>query len=146
VKLNIMIVDKSPSVLVGFKRAFKEDPYHLYWFQNPHEALEKIRDREFAVAVVAEQTLPETRGIEFFKEVRKRSPDTVRILVDGHLGIKEEIEAKNLGYVYRFVNKPLEGQEFKEIISFAVAQHKTNNGTREVCLQYNGREVNEATG
>ena len=53
---------------------------------------------------------------EFLQKVKERSPDTVRIILSAHADVTIAIEAINKGEIYRFLAKPWNGQNLKEII------------------------------
>ena len=50
-KPNIMFVDDSISVLESLRWIFMDEPYHVFAFDNPLEALNAIRAKDFAVVV-----------------------------------------------------------------------------------------------
>ena len=50
-KYSIMFVDESVVVLESFRWVFKGEPYYLFTFDNPLDALGVIETVEFTVAV-----------------------------------------------------------------------------------------------
>ncbi len=70
-KSNIMFVDDSISVLESLRWIFMDEPYYLFAFDSPLDALSVIKSLEFAV-VVADQSMPEMAGIEFLEKVKQR--------------------------------------------------------------------------
>ena len=72
---------------------------------GPIAALELVDKQEYAV-VVSDLRMPDKDGVEFLSEVRKRSPDTVRIMLTGHADLEASIAAVNEGRVFRFLTKP----------------------------------------
>ncbi len=65
-KPYIMFVDDSFSVHKSIKWIFRDEPYYLFAFASPLDALSVIDSQEFSV-VVADQSMVEMDGIEFFK-------------------------------------------------------------------------------
>ena len=62
-KFNIMIVDDSISVLETLQWLLKEEPYYLFAFDNPLDALKVIKTLEWAV-VVAGRSIRKMDGLE----------------------------------------------------------------------------------
>ena len=72
-KPNITFVINSISVREDLQWLFKDEPYYLFGFDDPFDALSVIKSFEWAV-VVADQTMKKMDGLEFLKKVRKNSP------------------------------------------------------------------------
>ena len=87
-KPNIMFVDDSISVLKSLKWIFMDEPYHFFPFVSPLKALKAIDSKEFAVVVV-DQSMPEIDGLEFLKKVKRRSPDTVGMVMSGFVNPRQ---------------------------------------------------------
>ena len=124
-KPNIMFVDDSINVLESFRWIFKDEPYNVFAFDNPLEALNAIRVKEFAV-VVADQSMSEMDGIEFLGKVRQRSPDTAGIIMYGFV---EPNTASN-PTINQFVKKPLDNDEIKQAVAIAIARYEINVQSR----------------
>jgi len=98
--INIMFVDGAACVHEAVKWVLKDEPYHLITFKDPLEALRAIEEEEFAV-VIADQVLPEMSGIDFLRRVKKRSPNTMGIIMTAFVETKSAIVAIRCGYVCR---------------------------------------------
>lgn len=72
-KFNIMIVDDSKSVLETLQWLLMDEPYYLFAFDSPLDALKVIKTLEWAV-VVAGRSIRKMDGFEFLKRVRAESP------------------------------------------------------------------------
>jgi DNA-binding NtrC family response regulator len=128
-KSNIMFVDDSMSVLESLRWIFMDEPYYLFAFDSPLDALSVIKSLEFAV-VVADQSMPEMAGIEFLKKVKQRSPDTERMIMYGFVEPETVSNAMNRGVVNRFIEKPLDINEIKQSVAIAIAQYEINVESR----------------
>ncbi|MDH4206600.1 MAG: response regulator [Desulfobacteraceae bacterium] len=129
-KFNIMIVDDSKSVLESLQWLFMDEPYYLFTFDNPFEALKVIRSLEWAV-VVSDRSIPKMGGLEFLKRVRADSPHTMGIIMTDDNEITRELDTSYSECVYRFVKKPLKKNEIKQAVKMAIAYYKTNVGSKE---------------
>ena len=79
-KFNVMFVDDSMSFLESLQWLFKDEPYYLFTFDNPLDALKVIGTLEWAV-VVADRSIQKMGGLEFLKRVRADSPRTMGIIM-----------------------------------------------------------------
>jgi DNA-binding NtrC family response regulator len=128
-KFNIMFVDDSISVLESLQWVFKDEPYYLFSFNNPFDALNVIKTLEWAV-VVAEQSMQKMDGLEFLKRVRAHSPHTMGIIMTGYTEMKKETEKLYSGCICQFVNKPLDNLEIKQALRAAIADYEVNAGIK----------------
>ena len=129
-KFNVMIVADSKSVLEYLRQLFMDEPYYLFTFDNPLDALKVIRTLEWAV-VVADRSIPKISGLEFLKKIRADSPHTMGIMMCDDKEITGELDTSDSECVYRFVKKPLMKKEIKQAVKTAIACYETNIGSKE---------------
>jgi DNA-binding NtrC family response regulator len=129
-KPNIMFVDDSISVREALQLLFKDEPYNLFAFDSPHDALSVIKSLEWAV-FVADQTMQRMDGLEFLERVRIISPYTMGIIMTNDNEIKENLEVLYSGNDYRFVKKPLDSDEIRQAVKEAIAQYEINTLSKE---------------
>ncbi|MCG8473389.1 MAG: response regulator [Desulfobacterales bacterium] len=109
---KVVFLDDELSILESISRVFRNEPYKVYTFSTPSEALEKIHVIEPAV-VVSDRMMPEMDGSEFLSKIRVRWPSIVRIMLTGHSDIDATINVINKGHIFRFINKPWSKAELK---------------------------------
>jgi len=129
-KFNILIVDDSKSVLETLQWFLMDEPYYLFAFDNPLDALKVIKTLEWAV-VVAGRSIRKMDGLEFLKRVRADSPHTTGIIMTDDNEITGELDTSYSEWVYRFVKKPLKRNEIKQAVKMAIAHYETNVGSKE---------------
>ena len=140
-KPNIMFVDDSISVLKSLRWIFMDEPYYLFAFDSPLDALSVIKSLDFAV-VVADQSMPGMTGIEFLEKVKQRSPDTEGMIMYGFVEPETASNAINRGVVNRFIEKPLDINEIKQAVAIALARYEINvESRRERMLIFQPRTV-----
>jgi|GEM_PF-657336 len=122
-KYNVMFVDESISVLESLQWMFMDEPYYLFAFDNPIDALSVIKSLEWAVVIV-DQSIPKLGGLEFLKRVRANSPNTMGIIMTDYDEITEALDTFYPGCVYRFVKKPLDNNEIKQAVKMAISCYK----------------------
>jgi DNA-binding NtrC family response regulator len=129
-KFNVMFVDDSMSFLESLQWLFKDEPYYLFTFDNPLDALKVIRTLEWAV-VVADRSIQKMDGLEFLKRVRADSPHTMGIIMSDDNEITGESDSSYSECVYRCVKKPLKKNEIKQAVKMAIAYYETNVCSKE---------------
>lgn len=128
---RIAFVDDEEIVLATLSRIFENEPYEVFTFDTPSKAIMAMEQHPFCV-VMSDQMMPEMDGTAFLGEVRERWPDTVRILMTGYAETDTVIKAINQGSVFRFVSKPWEIRELRQIVKDAVHQYRLVNEHREL--------------
>lgn len=129
-KFNVMFVDDSKSLLESLQWLFMDEPYYLFAFENPLDALKVIRSLEWAV-VVADRSIPKMSGLEFLKKVRANSPHTIGIIMTDDDEITGELDTSYSGCVYQFVKKPLNENEIRQAVKMAVVHYETIVDSKE---------------
>ncbi len=102
---RILFVDDEEFVLAAFKRQFRQE-FNMMTALNGDEGLMTLANHGPFAVVVADLQMPGMDGIQFLREVKERSPDTVRIMLTGHADLQRAVEAVNEGNIFRFLTKP----------------------------------------
>lgn len=109
---RVVFVDDEKGILDAITRAFRNESYKIYAFDDPATAIEEIHVIKPAV-VVSDRMMPSMDGSEFLEKVRVRWPSIVRIMLTGHSDIDATINVINKGHIFRFINKPWNRTELK---------------------------------
>jgi len=99
------------------KALFKRE-YNVFTAISGPAALDIIKKHPIQV-VVSDQRMPEMRGIDLLREVKKISPNTVRILLTGYADLGAVMDAVNSGEVFRFIEKPWSNTRLKTTVESA---------------------------
>lgn len=118
---KIAFIDDEASVLESVKWVFKNEPYTLFTFRNPEEALEKIEEDEFAV-VVTDQVMPIMEGSLLIEQIKKKRPRTECFIMTAHANI-------DTGNIVdkKIIRKPWDVEELKSIIQNAVSLYESGD-------------------
>jgi two-component system NtrC family sensor kinase len=76
--------------------------------------------------------MPGMNGVDFLKEVYKRRPDTVRIVLSGYADIAAVVAAINDGRIYKFIPKPWNDDELKVTINNAIERYFLQKRNRQL--------------
>lgn len=115
---RVLFVDDEERVVNLLRTMFRND-YEVFTATSGRQALEIVSSQAIDV-IVSDQRMPEMVGIELLSQVSKVSPATMRILLTGYSDLSAIIGSVNDGEVFRFINKPWDQTEIKNVIAQAV--------------------------
>ena len=102
---RVLIVDDDSALRDMMKEAFAREPYEVLIASSANEALALLTQGTVDV-VISDEMMPGLSGSEFLAIVRKKYPDTIRMILTGHANLESAIRAINEGEIYRFFTKP----------------------------------------
>ncbi len=120
---RILVVDDEEAILETMTFTF-EDDYEVHTSTDARRALELLDERVPVAVVLTDQRMPNMSGVEFLKQVWKRHPATVRMILTGFADMDAIIEAINAGHVYAYITKPWEPEHLKQVMKQAVNHHE----------------------
>lgn len=115
---NLLIVDDDPYILKSLSRAFRGQGYQTLLANSAADAFVMLAQIDIQV-ILSDQRMPEMSGTEFFSRVKSLYPDTVRIVLSGYTDLNTVTEAINQGAIYKFLTKPWDDEELRNVISEA---------------------------
>ncbi|HPO49177.1 MAG TPA: sigma 54-interacting transcriptional regulator, partial [Spirochaetota bacterium] len=123
-EINIIVVDDEEELLLNMKDYFSD--YNLEVFHDTNEALNRIENNQTDI-IISDYKMPETTGLNFLKEARKRREYSYAILYTAFAEKSMLEEALNAGVINKVVEKPLMFRELKKIIDEAIEFCKLKN-------------------
>ncbi len=119
---KVLLVDDEPKVLASLRRCLAER-FDLTCAGSGDEALAIVeRDGPFA-AIVSDVRMPGMDGLTLLREMRRRVPETVRLVLSGHADFAAVVAAINEGAVFRFHTKPVAPEVLTESLECALVRH-----------------------
>ncbi len=115
---KVLFVDDEERIVRLLRMMFR-DTYEVFTAVRGERALEIMAEHEIDV-LVSDQRMPEMTGIELLSKARRQWPETVRILLTGYSDLVAIIGAVNEGEVFRFLNKPWNQDEIRQVLADAV--------------------------
>jgi DNA-binding NtrC family response regulator len=113
---ELLFVDDEPRILESLSALFSD--YVVHTAQHGYEALNILKTRQISV-IVSDQMMPEMTGVEFLRQAKLTSPDSIRILMTGYADLQAIVDSVNVGEVFRYINKPWNTDKLRETIGFA---------------------------
>ncbi|MCC7212166.1 MAG: sigma-54-dependent Fis family transcriptional regulator [Candidatus Brocadia sp.] len=108
-KSKILIVDDEKLMRVSLEDKLMKVGYTVISLSNAVEGLTVLQSENYD-AVITDVRLPRMDGIEFLKEIKKVSPDTVVIIMTAYGSIENAVIAMREG-AYDYVTKPFSLEE-----------------------------------
>lgn len=102
---RILFVDDDENVLAAVQAALRREPYEILTATSGPEGLRLLAEQRVDL-VVADERMPGMSGSEFVALVRRRYPETVRLILTGSGDLDSAMRAINEGQVYRYLTKP----------------------------------------
>lgn len=114
-KVKILVVDDEQIVLDSIKRIFKNDNhYEIETSLSATEALDKIPTFSPQI-ILTDLMMPEMDGLEFLREIKKRDPSILLIMITGYATINTALQAMHLG-AFDYIAKPFTRDELRRVI------------------------------
>ncbi len=111
---TLLVVDDEPSILLAFRRAFRNGSIDVETAETAREGVERARECRPDVVVLDVQ-LPDQTGLEAFREFRALDARCPVIFITGKSTTDTAIEAMKLG-AFDYLLKPLELAELRQVI------------------------------
>ena len=117
-KQQILFVDDEPMVLQGLQRTLRPQrgEWDMVFVESGAQALEHMAVRPFDV-IVSDMLMPRMNGAELLKEVVRRHPATVRMVLSGHAD--KELISQCVGVAHQFISKPCDPEQLKALVKNA---------------------------
>ncbi len=112
---SILLVDDNALLLAGLKRIFEKEFSRVMTAPTGRDALARIEESVCPV-VVLDVNLPDMSGCEVLEVIKRRSPESMVIIItsDGDEKLKEEVFTKG---AFEFLEKPFDIHSLKDALS-----------------------------
>ena len=122
-KGKVLCVDDEPNIARALQWLLQKD-FEVVTADSGQAALALLAEHDFDV-LISDQRMPGMTGVEFFREARKVSPRSMRILLTGYSDLQAVLRSVNEGEIYRFINKPWNISELPKVVEQAVEIART---------------------
>jgi putative nucleotidyltransferase with HDIG domain len=133
---RILFVDDEPAVLQGLQRSLRgmRQEWEMEFAASGREALETMARSPFDV-VITDMRMPEMDGAQLLDQVRKRFPQTVRIVLSGQSD--RETILRSIGPTHQYMAKPCDLEDLKQKLThtFALRELLADPRLKEIVCQ-----------
>ncbi len=113
-KNRVLVVDDEPGMRDFLEIMLRKDGYEVDTASDGAEAIDRIEQKMFDLAVVDIQ-MPIMNGIDVLQKINEKSPETTVIMITAYASHETAIEAMKLG-AYDYITKPFKIDEIKLVI------------------------------
>lgn len=128
---RVLFVDDEPNILDGIRRTTR-GKIDATFAVGPQEALRVVTEAGPFALVISDLRMPGMSGVALLREVRRLSPETVRIILSGHADLEATIAAVNEGQLFRFLTKPCDPDALLTAVSDGVDQYRLVMAEKEL--------------
>ncbi len=118
-RYTVMLVDDEESILNSLRRLLRGKPYDLLLATNGAQALSLFEQHAIDL-IVCDARMPLMDGPTLLREVYRRNPECVNILLTGYADMSMITQAISDGYVYRYISKPWNDDELQRTLDQAL--------------------------
>ena len=122
-KYRLLLVDDEVAIVNALRRVFRQENYEIVTANSGQDGLARLAEGPVQL-VISDFMMPGMNGAQFLREVKQRSPDTIRIMLTGHANTDAVMGAINEGAVYKFILKPWNDDDLREHIRQAFTTHE----------------------
>jgi DNA-binding NtrC family response regulator len=117
---SMLLLDDEVNLCRSLSRALQREDLHVDAFTNPADAVDALGRNSYALALV-DLLMPGMGGLEFLREVRRLSPNTVVVIMTAYATIQTAVEAMRSG-AFDYLQKPFTNEEARQHVDRAL-QH-----------------------
>lgn len=128
---KVLFVDDDVNILASFRRRLGRR-FDIVTVSGGAQGLELLDNDGPVAVVISDQRMPGMDGIEFLGEVKKRTPDTVRIMLTGNTDLNTAVNAVNEGSIFRFCTKPCPPDDLADAIEAGLKQYDLITAERDL--------------
>jgi two-component system, sensor histidine kinase and response regulator len=134
--LGLLIVDDERDIVDSLAESFR-GVMTVYPAYSAEEALRLFREKDIHV-VLSDQRMPDMTGVELFAKVKAINPLPIRILLTGYSDINVVIKGLNDGLMWKYVTKPWDPEDLKNIVVQGAKQYLKDSGHEELTYRLMG--------
>jgi response regulator RpfG family c-di-GMP phosphodiesterase len=122
-KYTILYIDDEESNLRVFKNTFRRE-FNIYVASSAAKGMEILNQFKIDV-IITDQRMPDKTGLELLEEIHVMFPDIPphRLMISGYTAPCDINTAYQNYGLYRFISKPWEAEELRQIILDVIHTH-----------------------
>lgn len=135
-KYSVLVVDDERNTREGLGRALRND-YKVQLAENADAAIAALESNQIDV-MLSDVRMPGMDGLELLKDVRRRYPDVVCIMLTAYGSVETAVDAMKLGAV-DFLTKPVNLDHLDMIVAKAIRQRNLESENVSLKLQLDSK-------
>ena len=118
---TLLLVDDDNNILQALKRALHNVQANIIDFNSPLAALEYCQNNQPDV-IISDQHMPDMNGCELLEKIKKRWPNSQRIILSAYQDFDLVSAAFSSGVVEKYICKPWVNKELKFVVDKALSR------------------------
>ncbi len=119
-KPRLLILDEDRIILQSLAQFLRREGYEVRTSDNPDDARSQLEAGQTEL-LLADVNMPGVKPAEFLRDVRRRFPHIVTIVITGYGSIEGAVEATKMG-AFDYLTKPIVDDEIRVVVEKAVRQ------------------------
>ena len=119
-KPRLLILDEDRIILQSLSQFLRREGYDVKATDRAEDATAQLESSNFEV-LLADINLPGLNSAEFLRDVRRRFPHVVVVVITGYGSIEGAVEATKIG-AFEYLTKPIIDDEIRVVVEKAVRQ------------------------
>ncbi|HYE25417.1 MAG TPA: sigma-54 dependent transcriptional regulator [Clostridia bacterium] len=112
--LNLLVVDDERAVREGCREIAQQIGFCAFTADNAEHALRLLENTSIDV-VLTDLRMPGVNGLELLREIKRRRPETIVIVITGFASVQSAVQAMKQG-AYDYVTKPFNAEELRLLL------------------------------
>jgi DNA-binding NtrC family response regulator len=119
-KPRLLILDEDRIILQSLTQFLNREGYDVRSTDRPEEAMAILEAGQIEL-LLADVNMPDVKPAEFLRDIRRRYPHVVVIVITGYGSIEGAVEATKIG-AFDYLTKPIVDDEIRVVVEKAVRQ------------------------
>ena len=117
----LLILDEDRIILQSLSQFLRREGYEVRTTDRPDDALAHARGRRSSSCCWPTSTCPGVKPADFLRDVRRRFPHVVVVVITGYGSIEGAVEATKIG-AFDYLTKPIVDEEIRVVVEKAARQ------------------------
>ena len=123
-KMKILLIDDDELIRDSLTLFFGGKGVYLLSFETAEEGLKELDKHNYDIIIV-DYRLQGIDGVEFFKRIREKQKNTMKILITAYKDHSVVSEADKVG-IQDIIEKPFTSRTIEQALSFRIVEHENN--------------------
>ena len=119
-KPRLLILDEDRIILQSLSQFLNREGYDVRTTDNPEDAMAQLENGQIEL-LLADINMPGVQPTEFLRDVRRKFPHVVVVVITGYGSIEGAVEATKIG-AFDYLTKPIVDDEIRVVVEKAVRQ------------------------
>lgn len=132
-EIKVLMVDDDPNILESHRRLLRPH-FSVDTSLGGGAALKKMEAEGPFAVVVSDIKMPQMSGIDLLGIIKKRYPETIRMVLTGYADLEMAISVVNKGDIFRFLTKPCDFEDLIKAIQAGIDQYELTRASQELAI------------